>query len=289
MCLHLTSTTQDMARLGKHEQRAVKEAIQQYPEKTNTQIAEELGVSVHAVAGLRRGISRQNSHQEHGAKVNTRRRATRHSHKDMACLEEQRQQEGQECPSFDMSTLITCLKETAQLLVEKPDRVGTLLYRQKPIVEYCPRELEAQHTLSNVLSKYGYFHMIESPITDHGGQGFVDVTIYSQERTRLVDIELKENVTGADRDFPKLAMSSAVGASVFFIANQKNIEMVLSNTVSAYQDMYERVFREIPETQIRDKWFLFFLVACKEQRMYVAQYQSITHIDFSQVLTNRIQ
>ena len=279
-----------MARLGKDEQLIIKRAIHQHPEKTNAAIAEEFGVSVHAVAGLRRGISRHQSNDKHHVNTRTRQNMpAKHQWNDSVEMQKQAREETHARHVPDISLLMTCLKETAQLLIEEPDRVGTLLYRYKPTVEYCPRELEAQHILSNVFSRYGVFHMLESPTTERGSQGFIDVTIYSRDRIRLVDIELKEDVTGADRDFPKLAMSLAFGSVVFFIANQKHVDMVLSNIMTVYQEVYARVFAEIPEEQIRDKWFLFFLVACKERRMYVQHYPSIKQVDFSCVLRNRIQ
>ena len=308
-----------MARLSDKEKDIVRKKIKNNPSKGNREIADELGVPTLCVAGLRRGIEVK----ERFGQIDEKKRAevrkliklgksdqqihvmieikyddiqlirNRISSKRKILSEpkfiHKTDNNSTEQPlTIEVKNIMKIFKETAYDLFKETDKVDYLLYREKSDAYsgFCPREIEAQHVMSNILSKYKYHHMIESPTVESKTKGFIDLSIFSENRNRLVDIEFKEIISNADNDFPKLAVSPALGSAVYFISNQVNVEYALSKIIFTYNEIYKRVFNEILEEDIHEKWFIFFLVSCKEKRIFGSFFESIKNVDFD-ILKNK--
>lgn len=305
-----------MARLSDKEKDIVRKKIKNNPSKGNREIADELGVPTLCVAGLRKGIevkkrfgqidekkraevrklirlgkSDQQIHVMIGIKyddiqlIRNRISSKRKILSEPKFIHKTDNNSTEQPLTIEVKNIMKIFKETAYDLFKETDKVDYLLYREKSDA-FCPREIEAQHVMSNILSKYKYHHMIESPTVESKTRGFIDLSIFSENRNRLVDIEFKEKISNADNDFPKLAVSPALGSAVYFISNQLNVEYALSKIIFTYNEIYKRVFNEILEEDIHEKWFIFFLVSCKEKRIFGSFFESIKNVDFD-ILKNK--
>lgn len=179
--------------------------------------------------------------------------------------------------------------KTAQLLSKEPHKANCLLYPG------APREHEAKQTMSTVLTKLGYHHMVERPVknpipdkTSGNGPLMIDIAMYTN--AGIIDVEFKGKLDDIGRDFPKLYSSSAIGCAIFYIFREKSIDNALNRFIlKKYQLVYDEMLRLMEQRKkIREKWFRFFLCAYKENRMFTKHYNSINIVDFSEVGENEI-
>lgn len=246
--------------------------------KSDEEISSRLGIGIESVQMIRKRISQKKEGKSlfpHGIEYPNSEKLDN----NQASLPTE---------NIDMKQLMEIFKETARTLSKESDKAGYLLFREKS-QGLCPREIDAQLVMSNILSRYKYYHMMESPTVESSTQGFIDLSIYGHDRSRLVDIEFKEQQSLADRDFPKLAVSPAVGSAVFFISNHDNIEFVLPQIASTYNEIHRRIFTDIAQELISDKWFIFLLMAFKEKRIFLSFFKSIKSVDFNQLLSSEIK
>ena len=174
--------------------------------------------------------------------------------------------------SFDFDQLFEILIKTADALTGNNRRNGFLLFRKTKGQKYCPREIDAQLLMSTILSDYGYYHIIENPISDFNGR--TDLSICSPVGLRIADIEFKINQEGVKDDFFKLFRSNVFGAVSFFISVDYQLKQIIESYKSAYREKFDHGKYDL----IKDKWFLLFYLSCKKKRVYAAFFDNIKTI-----------
>ena len=175
--------------------------------------------------------------------------------------------------SFDIEDLYEILIKTALAITREGNQHGFLLYRQTSSKNGI-REIEVQHIMSNILSEYGYFHIIENPTPDFRVRGRTDLSVCSQNGSRIVDIEFKINESDIRSDFFKFFRSDAFGVVSFFISVDSNLVNVCEWYEAAYQEKLEKVNYEL----FIDKWFLLFCLSISQKIAFVKFYDSLKSI-----------
>jgi hypothetical protein len=199
---------------------------------------------------------------------------------------------------IDPEDLANIFFKTATILSKDNEKYEYLVYPNRP------REHEIKMVMIDILSEMGFYQMIERPINipkKPGGKndttGFVDISIYTNKG--MIDIELKESPSirknkyeskkaRRDRlDFPKFLSSASTGCSVFYFFRGDDVtrqfDIILKRYRSAYNDVYEDFEKR---NLMKDKWFLFFLFAYKEHRIFSTLYRNIHEINFDHVRYN---
>lgn len=185
--------------------------------------------------------------------------------------------------------LETIFLKTAKMLTEDREKYEFLVYPERP------REHEIKKVMIDILSKIGFYHMIERPINIPGEPGkkdptgLVDISVYTKKG--MLDIELKESIAKRNKrdklDFPKILSSNSYGCSVFYFFRGKNIDKQLDKIVNRYQNIYDDVRDDYRKRNlIKKKWFLFFLFSYQKSRVFSVLYNNIQKINFDLVRNN---
>ena len=199
--------------------------------------------------------------------------------RDLKCLSEF------EVGEINQTSLIKVFFNASKLITRdsKGKRYRNLIYPLKP------REWELRHAICDVLSELKFNYLIECPIKNpievSGKEKplWTDIAILTKKG--IVDIELKDarGISGIRQDFRKLlsAPPSTIGTACFYLFNDKNfndnnLSYIISDYVGAYKSELENL--EKLGVKIYEKWFLFFLFAFHEKRIFSCFFENIKEV-----------
>ena len=133
--------------------------------------------------------------------------------------------------------------------------------------------------------------MIECPIDSptqksENRASFTDLSIYLSNG--IIDIEFKESPSDIKRDFPKLLSSNSLGCSNFYLFNGKSIKKQLPRIKDGYQKAFEDTRDELDKLNLlKNKWYVFFLLAFEEKQIIFQPFDNIEKLDFSIINYNK--
>jgi hypothetical protein len=171
---------------------------------------------------------------------------------------------------------------SADKILAEESKHKNLLYPLKP------RAIEARQVMVEVLDAEGLNYMIECPTHSplqklENRASRVDLSIFSEKG--IVDIEFKQSPSDIDRDFPKLLSPSSIGCASFYLFNGKKIDKQLSLIMDRFQAAYNRsIGLNDKFSPFLDKWYLVYLVAIEEKRIYYQNFNSFKNVIFSDII-----
>ena len=130
--------------------------------------------------------------------------------------------------------------------------------------------------------------MIECPIHSPTQKlkyraSFTDLTIFLSNG--IIDIEFKKSPSDIKRDFPKLLSSNSLGCSSFYLFNGKSIKKQLPLIKNRYQEAYETTRNNLDNLNLlKNKWYIFFLLAFEEGQIIYRVFDEIEQLDFSTII-----
>ena len=178
--------------------------------------------------------------------------------------------------------LLSIFELTSDKMLTDEGKYDHLLY---PI---RPREIEARQVMIEVLNIKSLNYMIECPIHSpfqklKNRTSFVDLSIFLKHG--IVDIEFKQSPSDIDRDFPKLLSDSSIGCGSFYLFNGKRIDSQLDLIKDRFQAAYNHTLDLNSEfVPFFDKWYLMYLIAIEERRMFYQIHKNLRNLNFSDII-----
>lgn len=178
---------------------------------------------------------------------------------------------------------LSIFHETSSKLFSHDSKSDYLLY---PV---NPRELEVRQIMCELLSNKHLYHMIECPIYSpmqklKNRTSFVDLSIFLCNG--IVDIEFKESISDIQRDFPNLLSphpySMGCGCASYYLYKGTDIDSQLPVIIERFQSAYQFAL-DLRNTFSTDlsKWYIVYLVAMKEKRIFYQVFENLQDLDFS--------
>jgi len=182
--------------------------------------------------------------------------------------------------------LLGVFQTTTKKLLSESLKSGYLLFPLRP------REIDARQVMCEVLSSQEKYHMIECPIYSPAQKllhraSFTDLSIFL--RNGIIDIEFKKSPSDIKRDFPKMLSSKSLGCASFYFFNGKKIDKQLPLIKNRYKEAYEATLSSFNlPNMIKNKWYIFFLLAYEEKRIFYNLFDDIDRLDFSILQEKRV-
>jgi hypothetical protein len=127
--------------------------------------------------------------------------------------------------------------------------------------------------------------MIECTIHSPGQKlqhraSFIDLSIFLSDG--IIDIEFKKFPSDIKKDFPKILSSESLGCASFYLFSGKKIDKQLPLIKNRYQEDYKATLNILNHlSMIKNKWYIFFLLAYEQERIFCNVFKEIERLDFS--------